>query len=354
MKKTLLALSLSGIALTGTPLNSFAMSKPVDPTPVEETVVYPQPDTKVNFIAIGDSGTGKDGQYKVAAAMEAVCQLKPCDFAIGLGDNIYESGVDGVDDIQFDLKFEDPYKNLNFPFYMALGNHDNSWIIGGDGADNDKGEIQVEYHYRKDRKSEKWQMPARYYQFNAPANGTPLVSFYAMDTNPSASAGDPSDEYNKDDYSEKQGKWLLDGFKASSAPWKIAFGHHPYISNGSHGNAGNYDSLIGQGKFFKEMVEKNVCGNADAMIVGHTHALQWLKEKDSCPGTFHIISGAGAKTKNFVTKTELNEYYWQEDEILGFFHIEIQGDQFHGTAYTVDPVSGEYRAAYTRTMQRQK
>lgn len=351
MKRTLLALACCSVAMT-----AMGMSKtPPAPQPVDEIVVYPAADSKVSFIAIGDSGTGKDGQYKVAAALEAVCAEKVCDFAIGLGDNIYESGVDSVDDIQFDTKFEDPYKNIHFPFYMALGNHDNTWLIGGDGADNDKGEIQVEYHYRKDRKSEKWQMPARYYQFSAPLNAeVPLVEFFAMDTNPSASAGDPSNEYNKDDYSAKMGQWLKEGFKASKAPWKIAFGHHPYVSNGSHGNAGNYDSLIGQGKYFKEMTEKNVCGNADAMIVGHTHALQWIKEKESCPGTFHIVSGAGGKTKKFLTGNKLNEVYWQQDEILGFFHIEIQGDEFRGTAYTVDPVSGEHKVAYSRTMQRNK
>jgi hypothetical protein len=66
------------------------------------------------------------------------------------------------------------------------------------------------------------------------------------------------------------------------------------------------------------------------------------------------VSGAGAKTKNFVTKSNLNESYWQQDEILGFFYIEIQGDEFRGTAYTVDPVSGEYKASYTRTMNRNK
>ena len=25
--------------------------------------------------------------------------------------------------------------------------------------------------------------------------------------------------------------------------WTIAFGHHPYISNGQHGNAGTYEGL---------------------------------------------------------------------------------------------------------------
>jgi len=352
MKKVLLLASISAALLT--PYMASAMSKkPATPDIVDETVVYPPAETTVRFIAIGDTGTGKDGQYKVAAALKEVCDQKGCDFAIGLGDNVYENGVDGVNDIQFDLKFEDPYKDIHFPFYMALGNHDNTWIFGGDGADNDRGDIQVDYHYRKDRKSEKWQMPSRFYQFDAPiSGGTPLITFFSMDTNPSASAGDPSNEYNKDDYSEMQGKWLKDGFKASKAPWKIAYGHHPYISNGSHGNAGNYDSLIGQGKYYKEMIEKNVCGNADVLIVGHTHALQWLKEKEGCPDTAHIVSGAGAKTKNFLTKNKLNEFYWQQDEILGFFYIEVKGDQLTGTAYTVDPTSGAHQAAFTKTLQR--
>ena len=30
---------------------------------------------------------------------------------------------------------------------------------------------------------------------------------------------------------------------SSSHLWKIAFGHHPYISNGTHGVAGHYDGF---------------------------------------------------------------------------------------------------------------
>lgn len=84
------------------------------------------PDTTVKFIAIGDMGTGKDGQRKVAEVMKQVCARRGCDFVVGLGDNIYEAGVDSASDIQFQTKFEEPYKNLNLRFYMALGNHDNS------------------------------------------------------------------------------------------------------------------------------------------------------------------------------------------------------------------------------------
>lgn len=351
MKKTLLSIAVLSVALTAQ--TAFAMSdKPTDP--VDETVVYPSADTKVRFIAIGDTGTGEDGQYKVAAAMKEICQQRGCDFAIGMGDNIYEDGVDGVNDIQFETKFEQPYKDLHFPFYMSLGNHDNTWIFSGDGADNDKGEIQVDYHYRANRMSNKWQMPSRYYQFAAPVGqSVPLVSFFSMDTNPTASAGDPSDKYNKDDYAEVQGKWLKEGFKASKAPWKIAFGHHPYLSNGSHGNAGRYDGLAGQGKYYRDMIEDNVCGNADVIFTGHDHDLQFLKEKDSCPGTFHILTGAGAKARSFGND-DRNAVYWQQDNTLGFFYVELQGDEFRATAYTVDSTSGQHTAAYSRTMQRNK
>ncbi|MFC3680577.1 hypothetical protein [Bacterioplanoides pacificum] len=71
MKKTLLALALASL-----PAVSAAMSDSPDSSPVDETVEYPAADTVVRFIAIGDSGTGKDGQYKVAAALEAVCAAR--------------------------------------------------------------------------------------------------------------------------------------------------------------------------------------------------------------------------------------------------------------------------------------
>ena len=111
-----------------------------------EEPVIDVPDGAVSFIAIGDTGTGEEKQYKVAAAMKEVCDELGCDFALGLGDNIYETGVDSVDDVQFIDKFEKPYADVDFPFYMTLGNHDNGWL-SGDGLDNDKGEFQVDYHY---------------------------------------------------------------------------------------------------------------------------------------------------------------------------------------------------------------
>ena len=45
-------------------------------------------------------------------------------FVVLLGDNFYEDGVASVDDPQWQTKFEDPYANIDLPFYAVLGNHD--------------------------------------------------------------------------------------------------------------------------------------------------------------------------------------------------------------------------------------
>lgn len=344
MNKATLFSMIAASVISG---HATAMSKTPEPAP-EPT---PAPGKIVRFIAIGDMGTGEDGQYKVAAAMEDVCAQRGCDFAIGLGDNIYESGADSTNDIQFETKFEDPYANLDFPFYMALGNHDNSWLIGGDGLDNDKGDVQVAYHYKENRTSDKWNMPARYYNFSAPANDiNPLVEFFALDSNPLAAVADADPEYWQFPYRNKQANWFNLAIQNSTAPWKIAFAHHAYLSNGKHGNAGMYDGFPGAGVIYRNFLKDNVCDRVDVMIAGHDHELQWLKPTDSCGKTMHIVSGAGAKMRDL--KGTKNDAYWQQDGVLGFFYIEIEGDEFRGTAYTVDSVSGQHQAAFSQTITR--
>ncbi|MEK9767141.1 MAG: metallophosphoesterase [Thalassolituus sp.] len=339
--KTLLTLNLlmiPGIAL------AFS-SKPSDPEPhTPETGI-------VSFIAIGDMGTGEQGQYLVAAAMKAVCSDLPCDFALGLGDNIYESGVDSVDDIQFDMKFEEPYANLDFPFYMTLGNHDNAWI-GGDGLDNTKGEYQVDYHYAEDRPSDKWHMPARYYRFTAPlASEAPLVSFFSLDSNPLAAVSDPDPKYRQSNYYKVQEEWIEAETAATTTPWKIAFSHHPYISNGQHGNAGWYDGVPAFGYAFYDFVGDNLCGKFDVMISGHDHDLQILPPVERCEGMTQIVSGAGAKHRS-IDDAERNVADYQQGDTLGFMHLTIEGDELTVRVYTVDEVSGEHSLVNTSVISR--
>ncbi len=321
-------------------------------TPKADVEGIPAAGKVVRFIAVGDTGTGKEGQYQVADAIEKVCAAQGCDFALGLGDNIYESGVDSVDDVQWLDKFEKPYQDLNFPFYMTLGNHDNSYFAGG-GLDNTKGELQVDYHYKEDRVSEKWNMPARYYHFSAPlSDSEPLVDFFSLDSNPLASLSDIKKDYWQLPYKKQQAQWFDETIKSTLGKWKIAFAHHPYISNGSHGNAGLYDYVAGLGGVYKDFLEQEVCNRVDVIIAGHDHDMQWLRPVLPCGKTFHMVSGAGAKSRSF-SNPDRNQSYWQADETLGFFYVEIEGDEFRGTAYQLN-AAGEYFIAHQQTIVRNK
>ena len=75
----------------------------------------------IRFVALGDAGEGNDAQHAVGDAMKSICDSKAddidgCFFAIYLGDNFYESGVDGVDDPQFQVNLKNPTKISIFLF----------------------------------------------------------------------------------------------------------------------------------------------------------------------------------------------------------------------------------------------
>ncbi len=279
------------------------------------------PEPVVRFVAIGDTGTGGTGQYAVASAISQKCAQSGCDFVVMLGDNIYESGISSPDDVQMQDKFELPYASVNLPFYVVLGNHD----YGGDGAGTDfgKGAHQIAYT----QKSTKWKLPAAYYRFVKEH-----VEFFALDTN--------MQMFNLDAQQEQDvAQWLAQ----STATWKILLGHHPYRSNGPHGNAGKYDGVefvpIANGASVKSFADKIWCGKADFYFSGHDHSRQYLQS--TCQGTELIVSGAGAKV---TTLSGSNPYWWQEATI-GLVWVEIRG-----RSMTIEFVNDAGVTQYTRTV----
>lgn len=305
----------------------------------------------VRFILIGDSGSGSEGAYAVGTAISKVCESRGCDFVLGLGDNIYESGVDSVMDDQFEEKFELPFAPVEQPFYFVLGNHDNSEFFGGDGAGNATGEYQIDYHYRDveypeaQRLTTRWNLPERYYRFNSgeQADGSPLIEFFAIDSTQIAGGFADSDKnYSYSTYGKVQAQWLNETMTASKAKWKMVFAHHPYVSNGSHGNAGNYDGIpsailpVLSGERYKDFLQETTCDKADFLFAGHDHDMQWLEPQASCGKTEFIVSGAGSKTRSLVNRNE-NPVFYQKGDQYGFVWVEIKGDQFVGEVYQVDP-----------------
>lgn len=205
----------------------------------------------VGFLFFGDSGTGSSAQYEVAKGIGKFCAKEKCDFAALLGDNIYDAGVQGIEDSQWETKFEKPYGNLHFPFFASLGNHDH----GGD--------IQAQIDYTES--SDKWRMPGRYYHY---IKGN--IDFFVIDS---------------DDFDGDQQAWLADCLAKSQGQWKFVYGHHPIYSYGSHGHT---KKLV---KNLLPLLQKH---NVDFYLCGHDHDKQVLAQ-DSL---YLLVSGASAKTRH--------------------------------------------------------
>jgi tartrate-resistant acid phosphatase type 5 len=293
-----------------------------------------QPHGAVRFLVLGDGGTGDAAQMKTAAAMKTVCAEKGCDFALYLGDNIYENGVDGIDDAQFMAKFETPFAELDFPFHVALGNHD----YGGNGTNlfsfaTPAANVMAQLEYTGH--SDKWDLPMPYYTFR---EGD--VQFFVLDSNsvvmpespdiPLTNKGEPLAPL------AEQKAWLDAQLASSDARWKIVMAHHPYISNGEHGNAGAYAaSVLGfseaPGTAYKGLIDDSVCGKAQVYFSGHDHDREWLEP--TC-GTQFIVSGATAKLRDLPGHDSPSR--WSDGAKNGFLWVEIEDGTMTGVFYDSD------------------
>ena len=319
----------------------------IDTAP-ETTVTPPK---EVRFVALGDTGEGNERQRKVAEQIRLKCLRDGCDFAILLGDNIYDAGVESTFDAQWEEKFEAPFENVAMPFYAVLGNHDNGgfltqWlgdVFGGAGAEFERGDYQVAYT----QYSDKWKMPGRTYDF---ASGP--ARFFALDTN------DMVWSYGNEG-AEARTQWQVDTIPgridAATETWKIAFGHHPYLSNGTHGDAGTYEGLeegitdlvvnipglgdlsaVVTGDGVKESLDAIVCGRVDIYFAGHDHSRQWHAPSAECPGTTFVVSGAGAKMTEFKGN---HPVLFQNVDKAGFFWVHLKDNTISVEAIDEDGTS---------------
>ncbi len=287
----------------------------------------PPPEPTFSFIALGDAGTGSEAQHAVADVIAEVCARpdRPCQMALYLGDNIYNSGAEDYDDEQFQTKFEAPYEDLDFPFYAVLGNHD----LGGEGLGLDLNTEKAAYQIAWSDVSTKWRMPDRYYVVPESVVSWDFVKFIGLETTEVFFG-----------LHEAQQDWFELETMTSTARWTIAFAHHPYISNGQHGDAGTYEGIpasipyttIPRGQHIKEFVEETMCdGQIDVFFAGHDHNRQWLGKKPGCSTTF-VVSGAGGKTTDF--RHSGNPTAFEDDTTEGFVWVGLEGDVM--TAYFYD------------------
>lgn len=283
----------------------------------------------VRFVAMGDTGTASETQYAIGEAVAEVCETRGCDFVLLLGDNFYDSGVDSVDDPLWESHFEMPYAGISndIPFYPVLGNHDYGGTLGGEllpveqgglGNEFEKGPLEVEYTDYSD----KWTMPATFYTLRV---GN--VGIIMLDTN-SIMWDDTS---NGD-----QEAWYPTALEeVAGADWVLAAGHHPYLSNGTHGNAGSYESIevadvpipnpvpLLNGNNIKSFFDDYVCGTIDLYLNGHDHNRQWIDEPEALCGAPMITSGAGAKVRELGAGG--NNALFEDASEAGFAYVVVDG-----------------------------
>ncbi|GHF49830.1 hypothetical protein HNQ07_002846 [Deinococcus metalli] len=284
----------------------------------------------LRVVVMGDQGTGTDVQWRVAAAMREVCAAQGCDLGVALGDNFYPAGPKSLDSTLFRDRFEVPYGPLKVPFLVVPGNHDESWLFGGDGADSRGADVQVAYA----KVNPQWVMPARTYR--APV-GT-LAEFFAVDTSPLAAYLPPrrADERQGGAWDVAQRAWLTGALAASHARWKLVLGHHPLFSNSAHGDAGQYDGLglsFQRGDGVRQLYTL-ACGRADLLLSGHDHALEVFGPQPECPGTWTAVSGAAGKPSSpgGGTRAAAFEAYGKP----GFMVLDVTPDALTVQVYMLD------------------
>jgi len=217
---------------------------------------------------MGDMGTGREDQKKVAAAMIQQAKSDSLNFILTVGDNIYEKGVTSADDPLWKSAIEDVYNDpaLMVPIYASLGNHDHYGVV----------EAQLEYA----KKNKRWKMPGRYYTFIRTLADMTDVQFFAIDTYPI------TNEKAAEKYPvEPQLEWLDKALGESKARWKIVFGHHPLYSHVEKPREIERQAMIRQ---VEPLLIKH---KVDLCLFGHDHTLEMLKPVN---GVNHVITGASA------------------------------------------------------------
>ncbi len=264
------------------------------PAHVDLGVVATREPDAVSFIALGDAGERTPHLDRVAASIMTWCGSHPCDFGVLLGDNLYPRGPASADDPRMDEVIA-PLTRGGLVWYAVLGNHD-------------YGDSTMESHAANElawaRKRTDFVLPSPTYTFAAgPAR------FAAIDTTDIFWYGDG-----------KQADFL--DSLPDDRPVHVLLGHHPYRSDGPHGNAGAYQGLPGvpwlSGGALERFYEQQVCGRFALVLTGHDHVRERI---DTCGSAF-VISGAAAKPTRVVGHGNTPAFVTANP---GFVWVQIRG-----------------------------
>ncbi|BBN07961.1 tartrate-resistant acid phosphatase type 5 [Marchantia polymorpha subsp. ruderalis] len=255
----------------------------------------------LHFLVVGDWGrNGFYNQSVVASQMGQVGTMLGISFVISTGDNFYNTGLAGVDDIQFTTSFTNIYTSpsLQTRWYAVLGNHD----YMGDVLSQMDPYIQL----RDDRWICQREYHLQYSLCTDSMKGCKMhVDFFFIDTTPFVDdywAASQTHTFDwrglasREEQLRNQLQSLNDKLETSTANWKVVVGHHTIRSMGYHGDT---PELV---KNLLPILKKH---RVDLYVNGHDHTLQHIKDQDS--GVHFVTSGGGSKAWDGVRSSENTE-----------------------------------------------
>jgi len=232
-------------------------------------------DLGTKYLILGDTGTGSLAQYNVAKAAETICRRLVCQAVFIAGDVIYDFGVSSVDDPAFQEKFEKPYADLNVPFYLAFGNHDYYGCI----------DCYLQYS----EKSEKWNMPDRYYSFDIANDGR----IFVIDT---------------ENFDQEQQQWLRSEL-AKVDGWRVVLGHRPLLTYEEQHGGEDWNG--------RAILEEILCYSADLYLSGHSHLLEDVGNIPNCQ-VRQVISGSGGAEPRKIKAENKSLFYYEGNGFITF------------------------------------
>ncbi len=255
----------------------------------------PASHSQVNLLAMGDWGTGSAAQKRVANALSDYVESFDMQFdgMLLAGDNFYVK-LGGTHDPQWQTLFEQMYDPdvLDFPFFVALGNHD-----------YENGKDEIELAYARENPNSRWKLPSRWYRIDFPRID-PLVTVFMLDSDKDLM---PSQHW------QAQLDWLREQLARNDlGRWVVCCAHHPMFSNGDHGDIGQLQKVWGR------LFEQH---GVDFYICGHDHDLQHLR----IPGwemTFILCGGGGAGVR--AMRSDSRGHFSRS--LHGFVHLSFTRD----------------------------
>ncbi|MCY2966854.1 MAG: metallophosphoesterase [Planctomycetota bacterium] len=243
--------------------------------------------TNFSFVAYGDSAS-LNSNTGFRNVQNRINIIDP-QFAVLLGDNVYESGTHAESDARFDpdLNPEAAAWMASHIDYLGLGNHDVIYS-GNDGRESE----------------ENYSVPIPVAGVTAPVAPPTSerpehnfswdygdVHFVTFDTN----------AWNDSTRREALLDYVIADLNASTARWKIVYGHHPIAA--APDKVSEWDSASGR-DYYDSVVGRFTAAGVDLFLVGHSHTFSWTH-----PLTGRSSSGAITYDKgdfnNFVADTGL-------------------------------------------------